>query len=89
MQSENLIPKRFTITSKQSEFLEKMVNQFGFRDQSGFVREALEEKIQKVRRRKTEEALRQGAKLAKNYYEEDGEAKIFTTLDGEPFHEEG
>ncbi len=81
---ESLTQKKFSISTEQKEFLEKY-KEWGFSDQSSFVRVALDRLITEFKTKKRKDLMAKKAKDLLSAYSENKELTIFTELDGEDF----
>ena len=76
--------KKFSISIQQREFLENC-KEWGFSDQSSFVREAIERFIKELKTKRQKEQMEQKAHELLTEYTEDKELTVFTELDSEDF----
>lgn len=80
----NLAQKKFSISIQQREFLENC-KEWGFSDQSSFVREAIERFIKELKTKRKKDQMEQKAQELLTKYSEDKELTVFTDLDTEDF----
>jgi Arc/MetJ-type ribon-helix-helix transcriptional regulator len=76
--------KKFSISIQQREFLENC-KEWGFSDQSSFVREAIERFIKELKTKRQKDQMEQKARELLNEYSEDKDLTVFTDLDTEDF----
>jgi len=76
--------KKFSISIQQRQFLENC-KEWGFSDQSSFVREALERFIKELKTKRKKDRMEQKAQELLTEYSEDKELAVFTDLDTEDF----
>jgi len=81
---ENLTQKKFSISTEQKKFLEKY-KEWGFSDQSSFVRVALDRLITEFKTQQRKDLMAKKAKDLLSAYSENKELTTFTELDGEDF----
>lgn len=77
-----LTQKKFSISIQHRQFLEHC-KEWGFSDQSSFVREALERFIKELKTKRQKAQMEQKAHELLTEYSEDKELTVFTELDSE------
>jgi Arc/MetJ-type ribon-helix-helix transcriptional regulator len=81
-----MIQKRVSLTEEQIKFI-CAYSQYGFKDQSEFIREALNEFINKLTYKLQQEKLRKEAEKFFSLYAKHNELTFLTDLDYEEFYE--
>ena len=85
---DTMIQKKITIKREQGVFLAGC-REFGFSDQSSLVRAALDVFIKEAKRKQRRAKIFKKAGELAALYNEDADLTVFTTIDGEDFHETG
>ena len=83
-----MIQKKITLKKEQGAFL-AACKEFGFTDQSTLVRAALDVFIKEIKRKQRRNIMSQKARELVTLYDEDTDLTVFTTIDGDAFHETG
>ena len=83
-----MIQKKITIKKEQGAFL-SACKEFGFADQSSLVREALDVFIKETKLKQRRAKISQKAGELAVLYDEDVDLTVFSTIDGDDFHETG
>ena len=76
--------KKFSISLEQRRYLESCKD-WGFSDQSSFVREALDRIIEELEKKKRKKMMEKKAQELFADYSRSKELTVFTELDGEDF----